>query len=71
MHLNMKIEDNEEPIDRAQMKIRFAGNSKVTAEYNGYTIATDQPKADGGDETAPAPMDLIEEPQFEVLTKTR
>lgn len=42
-----------------EMKIRFPGNKKVTAEFDGYTVTTDQPKEAGGDGTAPAPFDLF------------
>lgn len=41
------------------MKIRFPGNKKVAAEYNGFIINTDQPAAAGGDGSAPAPFDLF------------
>ncbi|MDE2490298.1 MAG: OsmC family protein [Elusimicrobia bacterium] len=41
------------------MTIRFPGNKKVSAEFDGYTVATDQPKEAGGDGTAPAPFDLF------------
>lgn len=42
-----------------EMKIRFPGNKKVTAEFEGYTVLTDQPKDNGGDGSAPAPFDLF------------
>lgn len=42
-----------------EMKIRFPGNKKVTAEFGGFTVATDQPKEAGGDGSAPAPFDLF------------
>lgn len=41
------------------MKIYFPGNKKVNVDLNGYTIATDQRVADGGDGTAPAPYELF------------
>ncbi|MDP3544118.1 MAG: OsmC family protein [Elusimicrobiota bacterium] len=41
------------------MKIRFAGNKKVTAEFDGFTVTTDQPKEAGGDGSAPAPFELF------------
>jgi ribosomal protein S12 methylthiotransferase accessory factor len=41
------------------MKIRFPGNKKVTAEFDGYTVTTDQPTEGGGDGTAPAPFELF------------
>lgn len=42
-----------------EMKIRFPGNKKVTAEFGGLTVSTDQPKEAGGDGSAPAPFDLF------------
>lgn len=42
-----------------EMKIRFPGNKKVSAEFGGYTVLTDQPKEAGGDGSAPAPFDLF------------
>ncbi len=42
-----------------EMKIRFPGNKKVTAEFDGFTVTTDQPKEAGGDGTAPAPFELF------------
>jgi putative redox protein len=42
-----------------EMKIRFPGNKKVTAEFDGYVVSTDQPKESGGDGTAPAPFELF------------
>jgi ribosomal protein S12 methylthiotransferase accessory factor len=42
-----------------EMTIRFPGNKKVSAEFDGYTVLTDQPKEAGGDDSAPAPFDLF------------
>jgi organic hydroperoxide reductase OsmC/OhrA len=42
-----------------KMRIYFAGNKKVYAEFNGFTVQTDQPVEGGGDGTAPAPYDLF------------
>ena len=42
-----------------EMKIVFPGNRKVDAQYNGFTISTDQPINSGGDGSAPAPFDLF------------
>jgi putative redox protein len=39
--------------------ITFPGGKKVNAEMNGMTIATDQPKKLGGDDTAPSPYALF------------
>lgn len=41
------------------MKVTFPHNLRVDAEYQGFTIKTDQPVADGGDGSAPAPFDLF------------
>jgi ribosomal protein S12 methylthiotransferase accessory factor len=42
-----------------EMKISFPGNKKVSAELDGFTILTDQPKDNGGDGSAPPPFDLF------------
>lgn len=42
-----------------EMNIRFPGNKKVTAEFDGFTVSTDQPKEAGGDGSAPAPFELF------------
>ncbi|MGB9835493.1 MAG: OsmC family protein [Candidatus Saccharicenans sp.] len=42
-----------------QIKVTFAGNLKVMAEYQGFQILTDQPVYAGGDGSAPAPFDLF------------
>lgn len=41
------------------MKVYFPGNKKVFADYNGFTIQTDQPINGGGEGSAPAPFDLF------------
>ena len=41
------------------MRIRFPGNRKVSAEFDGLTVLTDQPKDAGGDGAGPAPFDLF------------
>ena len=41
------------------MEIYFPGNKRVYARYKGFTVETDQPVADGGDNSAPAPSDLF------------
>lgn len=41
------------------MKITFPGNKKVNAEFDGYTVATDQRPQGGGDGTAPAPFEIF------------
>ena len=42
-----------------EMNITFPGGIKVNADYKGFTIATDQPRDEGGDGTAPEPYDLF------------
>ena len=42
-----------------EMKIRFPGNKTVSAEFDGYTVTTDQPKEAGGDGAAPSPFELF------------
>jgi ribosomal protein S12 methylthiotransferase accessory factor len=42
-----------------EIRIRFPGGKMVAADFGGYTVMTDQPKATGGDATAPAPFDLF------------
>jgi len=42
-----------------EMRIRFPGGKRVAAEYNGFTMATDQPAGAGGEGSAPAPFDLF------------
>jgi putative redox protein len=39
--------------------ILFAGGKKITARYNGFSIATDQPVEDGGENSAPSPFDYF------------
>jgi ribosomal protein S12 methylthiotransferase accessory factor len=41
------------------MDITFPGGLVVEAQYKGFRIATDQPRAAGGGGTAPAPFDLF------------
>jgi ribosomal protein S12 methylthiotransferase accessory factor len=41
------------------MVVTFPGGKKVDAEFNGFTIKTDQPVYGGGDGSAPAPFDLF------------
>ena len=42
-----------------EMRVRFAEKRKVDAEFDGFTVATDQPVDEGGDGSAPAPFDLF------------
>ena len=41
------------------MTINFLEDKKVSVEYRGHTIYTDQPRTAGGDGSAPAPFDLL------------
>lgn len=41
------------------MEITLGEGRKVSAEYNGHTIMTDQPVQFGGEDSAPAPFDLF------------
>ena len=42
-----------------EMEIRLVGGQKVTADFNGFTIQTDQSARDGGADSAPTPSDLF------------
>ena len=42
-----------------EMRIGFPGNKKVSAQFDGFTVMTDQPVDGGGDGSAPAPFDLF------------
>jgi putative redox protein len=42
-----------------EMEITFPGNKRVDAQYRHFTIPTDQPRGQGGDDSAPAPFDLF------------
>ncbi len=42
-----------------EIEVVFPGGKKVDANYNGFTIKTDQPIRGGGDGSAPAPFDLF------------
>ena len=39
--------------------ITLSGNKKVDAHFRGFTMRTDQPLSDGGDNTAPAAFELF------------
>jgi len=41
------------------MRIYFPGGKKVYADYNGFTIKTDQSPAGGGEGSAPEPFSLF------------
>lgn len=38
------------------MIITFPGGKRVDAEYGGFTIQTDQPRDEGGEDSAPSPF---------------
>jgi len=42
-----------------EIKVVFGKNYGIDVEYKGFTIKTDQPVAEGGDNTAPSPFDLF------------
>jgi ribosomal protein S12 methylthiotransferase accessory factor len=42
-----------------EMRIHFPGNKKVQADFDGFSVLTDQPRDGGGDASAPAPFDLF------------
>ena len=42
-----------------EINVRFAGNKRVSAEFDGFTVMTDQPASHGGDGSAPGPFDLF------------
>lgn len=39
--------------------ITFAGDKKVDAYFRGFTVHSDQPVNDGGENTAPSPVELF------------
>lgn len=41
------------------MEITFPGGAAVHAEFKGFTVRTDQPEKNGGQNTAPAPFELF------------
>ena len=42
-----------------KMEIKLVGGQKIFADYNGFTIQTDQSTSDGGDNSAPTPSALF------------
>jgi len=42
-----------------KIEVSFEGNKKVNANFNGYTVKTDQPVTEGGEGTAPTPFELF------------
>ena len=41
------------------MIVSFPGGLRVDAEYKGFTVKTDQPEGEGGENSAPSPFDLF------------
>jgi putative redox protein len=41
------------------MEITFPGGVQVNAQFKGFEVATDQPEANGGQNSAPSPLDLF------------
>jgi putative redox protein len=41
------------------LKVKFPGGLKVDVEYKGFVVKTDQPVHDGGENTAPSPVDYF------------
>jgi len=42
-----------------EMTIAFPGGKRVDAQFNGFTVKTDQPVQGGGDGSAPSPFDIF------------
>jgi putative redox protein len=42
-----------------EMRILFPGNKRVQADFDGFSVSTDQPVSGGGEGSAPAPFDLF------------
>jgi ribosomal protein S12 methylthiotransferase accessory factor len=42
-----------------EMQINFPGGKRVSSTYKGFSVDTDQPKSEGGDDSAPEPYDLF------------
>jgi len=43
----------------SKFNITFDGNKKVSAHFRDFTVHTDQPVADGGENTAPSPLEIF------------
>ncbi len=41
------------------MEIRYGGGKKVTADFRGFTVCTDQNADDGGEDSAPGPFEFF------------
>jgi putative redox protein len=42
-----------------EMIVTFPGGARVDAAFNGFTVATDQPVAGGGENSAPSPFEMF------------
>jgi putative redox protein len=42
-----------------EIYVDFPGGYRVDAQFGSFTVTTDQPKEDGGDDTAPAPFEYF------------
>jgi ribosomal protein S12 methylthiotransferase accessory factor len=42
-----------------EILIDFPGGARVDAHFNGHIVQTDQPSADGGEDSAPTPYELF------------
>jgi putative redox protein len=43
----------------SKFSITFDGNKKVSAHFREFTVHTDQPEKEGGENTAPSPFELF------------
>jgi len=41
------------------LNVRFPGGLKIDVEYKGFVVKTDQPLHEGGENTAPSPVDYL------------
>jgi len=44
---------------KMEMSVEFAGGARVDARFGTFTVRTDQPRAGGGEESAPTPFELF------------
>jgi putative redox protein len=42
-----------------EMTVNFPGGARVDAHFGSFTVATDQPKAAGGEDSAPSPFEIF------------
>lgn len=55
--MNIAIIDKKE--HNMELKITLPGGKRVKAEWNGFSVETDQPVKDGGEGTSPSPYDYF------------